>query len=146
MHNVLCVMCNEFMLHIVMTTSVICILCWTLHRSKCADYHYVVMWSCSNCNAIQTHTPNLQYVPILCLRAYITFSCQITQSYFQPTLFAAMRCCCSCGPVRRSLSLESVQCVLCHTCGHCLCTEHKTWNQSVACIHSGSAHRCKNAY
>ena len=54
---------------------------WTLHRSKCAGYHYVVMWSCSIC--ITTHiTHSKPAVPILCLRAYIIFSCQITQSHF----------------------------------------------------------------
>ena len=113
---------------------------WTLHRSKCAGYHYVVMWSCSIC--ITTHiTHSKPAVPILCLRAYIIFSCQIIQSHFQPTLFAVLQCCCSCGPVRRSFSLDFF-----HSAGGLyFCNQHRTWN-SVAGIHSGSAHRCKNAF
>ena len=128
------------MLHIVMTTSSIWLFGWTLHRSKCAGYHYVVMWSYSIFNT--THNAHSKpAVPILCLRAYIIFSCQITQSHFQPTLFAVMRCCCSCGPVRRSFSLDSLNSVN----GLYLCTEYRTCN-GVAGMHSGSAHRVLKAF
>ena len=101
---------------------------------------YVVMWSCSIFNT--THNAHSKpAVPILCLRAYIIVSCQITQSHFQPTLFAVMRCCSSCGPVRRSFSLDSL-----HSAGGLyLCNQHRAWN-CVACMHSGSAHRVLKAF
>ena len=57
-----------------MTTSGIWILGWTLHRSKCADYHYMVMWPCSNFNTTQ-NTHSKPTVPILCLKFDILFSC-----------------------------------------------------------------------
>ena len=58
---------------------------WTLHRSKCACYNYVVMWSCSIFNTTQ-NTQSKPTVPILCVKSYIILSCQITQLQFQPTL------------------------------------------------------------
>ena len=128
-----------------------CTLLWLHHLYGClvglyteANVQTTITWSCgltATVILLITHTPNLQYVPILCLRAYITFSCQITQSYFQPTLFAVMRCCCSCGPVRRSFSLDSLNSVN----GLYLCTEYRTCN-GVAGMHSGSGHRVLKAF
>ena len=145
----MCVIMCEFMLHIVMTTSAIWMLGWTLHRSKCAGYHYIT-WSCvlaASLILLIIHTPNLQYVPTDTVSKGLHYIFMSNHTItFQPTLFAVMRCCSSCGPVRRSFSLESVQYGCCHTGGHCLRTEHRTYNQNVACIHSGSAHRCKNAF
>ena len=121
-----CVMCNKFMLHIVMTKSAIWILGWTLHRSKRAGYHYMVMWSCCIFNT--THnTHSKPTVPIPCLKCYTIFSLYHTITFW-PTLSAVTRCYCSCDPVRRSVSLDTLRCVHCHTGGLCLHTQHRTCN------------------
>ena len=109
-----------------------------------ADYHYI-MWSCGLAATVILlilHTPNLQYVPTdtVSKGLYYIFMSNHTITFW-PTLFAVMRCCCSCGPVRRSFSLDSLNSVN----GLYLCTEYRTWN-GVAGIHSGSAHRVLKAF